>query len=373
MKRYKGIILVIAIIILYVFLLPHDTATPVEQCNILSGIAIDLVRKGEKEFEYNTAISSYIFNKQNEVSVQIIKGKAKNFALLKENLETNNNYKYVYGHEKVLLIGEEYAKNGIRDAIDKYFSVQDINDLCRVAVCRGMASDIMEKNGNEFTPAAEFMDKLMKFNLEDNFFSDDSKLIDVFVRIDGEGRNVVLPYIDVVGGRITITGLALFNKDKMVKQVSLNEARMLNCLRNNESKGQFLLEEDSKRYTAIIGMAKRKVECEKNGGSFNFTISLDFYGDVVTNLIYNDMVTNPDTIKQFEKDISKKTEEKLQGCIDKNRSNNDCLELGVIAASKFGRRKVDNWGEVIENSNIKVKVKIHVDKIGQGQYNQKDN
>lgn len=373
MKNHKGMILIIVAIIAYIFMLPKDTATPVEQCNILSGIAIDLIRKGEKEFEHKTAISSYIFNKQNEVSVQIIKGKAKNFALLRQNLETNNNYKYVYGHEKVILIGEEYAKNGIRDSIDKYFNHQDINDLCRVAVCRGLATDIISKYGNEFTPASEFMDKLMKFNLEDNFFSDDSKLIDVFVRIDGEGRNVVLPYIDIQDGRITITGIAIFNEDKMVKQLDLNDARIINCLRNNESKGQFILEEDNKSYAAITGVVKRKVECEINDKKFKFIINLDLHGDIVTNLIYTDMLTNNNTIKKFEEEISKKTEEKFQSYIDKNKSDSDCLELGVIAAAKFGRRKIDDWGKVIENSDVRVKVKIHVDKIGQGLYDEKVN
>lgn len=373
MKNHKGMLLIIVGIVVYIFMLPKDIATPVEQCNILSGIGIDLVRKGEKELEYNTAISSYIFNKQNEVSVQIIKGNAKSFALLRENLETDNNYKYVYGHEKVILIGEEYAKNGIRDSIDKYFNHQDINDLCRVAVCKGLASDIMSRYGNEFTPASEFMDKLMKFNLEDNFFSDDSKLIDVFVRIDGEGRNVVLPYIDIEDGRITITGIAIFNKDRMVKQLDLKDARIINCLRNNESKGQFILEEGEKSYTAITGSVKRKVGCEKDDEKFKFIVNLDFHGDIVTNLIYTDMLTNENTIKEFEEEISKKTEEKLQSYIDKNKSNSDYLELGVIAAAKFGRRKVDDWGKVIENSDVRVNVKIHVDKIGQGLYNEKVN
>lgn len=373
MKNHKGMKLIIIGIVIYIFLLPKELATPVEQCNILSGIAIDLVTKGENEFEHNTAISSYIFNKQNEVSVQIIKGTAKNFAHLRENLETNNNYKYVYGHEKVLLIGEQYARNGIRDAIDKYFSHQDINDLCRVAVCRGLASDIMMKYGNEFTPASEFIDKLMKFNLEDNFFSDDSKLIDVFVRMDGEGRNIVLPYIDIKDGRISIVGLAIFKKDKMVKQLDLNDARIINCLRNNDTKGQFILEEDIKSYTAITGVVKRKVECEKNEENFKFIINLDFHGDVVTNLIYTDLLTNSNAIKEFEKEISKKTEGKLQAYIDKNKSDSDCLELGVIAASKYGRRKVKDWGKVIENSDIKINVKIRVDKLGQGLYNEKVN
>ena len=52
----------------------------------------------------------------------------------------------------------------------------------------------------------------------------------------------------------------------------------------------------------------------------------------------------------------------------KNEYKVDCLQLGWVAAAKYGRDTGVDWDEVVSNSDIKVNVKVNVDKVGRGQY-----
>ena len=52
----------------------------------------------------------------------------------------------------------------------------------------------------------------------------------------------------------------------------------------------------------------------------------------------------------------------------KNQYKSDLLELGVVAAAKYGRNTNTDWDKVIRESEIKVNVNVNVDKFGRGDY-----
>ena len=52
----------------------------------------------------------------------------------------------------------------------------------------------------------------------------------------------------------------------------------------------------------------------------------------------------------------------------KNVYKVDCLNLGMYAVAKYGREKGVDWNKEVSNADIKVSVKVKIDKIGIGQY-----
>ena len=68
--------------------------------------------------------------------------------------------------------------------------------------------------------------------------------------------------------------------------------------------------------------------------------------------------------------MAKQVKEMCTGFLDKmkNEYKVDLLQLGWVAAAKYGRDTGVDWNEVVSNSDIKVNVKVHVDKVGRGQY-----
>jgi len=93
-------------------------------------------------------------------------------------------------------------------------------------------------------------------------------------------------------------------------------------------------------------------------------------GEIINNELYKGMATNVGEIKRFEDDMAKQVEEMCNGFLDKmkNKYKVDLLQLGWIAAAKYGRDTEVDWNEVISKSDIKVNVKVRVDKLGRGQY-----
>ena len=74
--------------------------------------------------------------------------------------------------------------------------------------------------------------------------------------------------------------------------------------------------------------------------------------------------------EKFEEDMAKQVKETCTGFLEKMKYGYkvDCLQLGWVAAAKYGRDTGVDWDEVISNSEIKVNVKVQVDKVGRGQY-----
>jgi len=191
----------------------------------------------------------------------------------------------------------------------------------------------------------------------------------MYVRLDTEGRNLVLPYMKISDKGLEITGLALFKGDKMVNKVEVDEAKFMNMMRENELlRGYLSIQKNSDEFMNFYGNTKRRVKCNKVKEGYEFEIIIDIKGDVIANTLYKEF--NGKTKKELEKALSKDVEKKCSEFINKmqNEYKIDCLELGMYAASKYGRDTGVDWNEVVSNSVIKVKANVKVDKVGRGAY-----
>ncbi|MBU3100846.1 Ger(x)C family spore germination C-terminal domain-containing protein [Clostridium sp. DSM 17811] len=75
-------------------------------------------------------------------------------------------------------------------------------------------------------------------------------------------------------------------------------------------------------------------------------------------------------MKKFEVDMTIYVKKMSNNFINKSKCQykTDILDLGRIAAAKYGRCKGTDWDKVICNSDIKVNVKFTVDKQGRGSF-----
>ena len=115
-------------------------------------------------------------------------------------------------------------------------------------------------------------------------------------------------------------------------------------------------------------MVKRKVKCNRREGKYEFIIELVFQGDIIENTLYKDMKKENES--EFEELMGKKIEKICYDFLDKMKNGYkiDCLNLGMYAAAKYGRETGVDWNEEVSNADIKVNVKVKIDKMGIGQY-----
>jgi len=326
----KVYLVTIIIIIIYAISMIGVDVVPIEEVDVINGVSYDIQKISPTSIKYVFPFSFSIFYLNGKRGNRINVGEGLTVGDSIQNRQRVMNKKFIQGLEKVFIISEKYASNGIRNVLDERARSNEASDMAFGMVCKGNSEDFLGLKIKGYSSSSDYLQGLINKVQQDNFFSQNYKIIDIFVRAASEGRNVVLPYVEIRENTIEITGLALFKKDKMVCKVDIEEARLLNMLRENDVVGTLSLEKNAKQYIDIQVNSKRKVKCEKKGDKYSFTINLDMTGDIITNELYKDIKDNPEEKKEFEKEISDKTEEKCKAFINKmqNEYKVDCLELG---------------------------------------------
>lgn len=369
LKRFKTLLVPILFLILIVFFTAGVDFIPVEEIDIISGIGYDIEGDPDSDFKYNISISRDIFQ-EDKIITQVISGKARSILGTRQDRQRRSNKEFLLGLEQVTMASEKFARYSIRNLINTVFSNPHVNDKTWMIICKGKAVDILKFKIEGYPSSADYIEGLIENAKNYNFFPDNYKLVDIYVRVDEEGRNLSVPYIEIVKDNIEITGMALFKNDKMTAKIDLGDARIMSILKEKHSHGILTVQKNPREYVDYMAHVNSKTKCTKVDDKFKFTIDLDFEGDVIGNELYEDLLGNLEDNKKFEKDMKAKIEKMCYGFIEKMQKDYkvDCLELGRVAAAKYGRNTGVDWNEIVSDSDIKVNVKVTIDRYGRGDF-----
>ncbi|WP_138207844.1 Ger(x)C family spore germination protein [Haloimpatiens lingqiaonensis] len=356
---------------IYIYFRSNISYLHVEDLYIPSAIGVDITKFSKNDVEYAAGISAYIFSQDGAGKSTVQLGKSITLPQTRQDRQLHSDHKFILGLEKVDIFSADFAKYGINPFINVTFQNSNINDTSNTCVFGGKIEELLNTKLESYPSIGDFLEGLLKKSTDYNFFSDNYKLMDIYVRLDAEGRNIVLPYVSLVGKEPRITGMALFNKDKMVKVLDIEDTRILNLLRENNVRGIFSLKHSSKEYLDYYAASKRKVKCTKVGNKYKFLIELDLTGDIASNTLMPNINNNEDMRNKFQEAMTKDIESSCNKFIEKMQKEYkvDCLELGRVAASKYGRRTGVDWNKIIsEQAQIDVKVKAKINSTGRGEY-----
>jgi Ger(x)C family germination protein len=357
------------IILLFVFVGGDTQRNPAEDLSIPAGVGFDIEKKGKDELLYKISVSAYVFQEKKTMS-KVTTGKEISLGQTRQNRQLKLSKKFLIGLEKVDIISENQATNGIRNLLDILFINPSVNDNAMVSVCAGNAKDILEYPMEGYPSSADYIEGMIKNSKNASFFTDNYKIIDVFVRLDSEGRNFTLPYLILAKQGPKIDGIALFKEDKMIGKMGMQEAKILNMLSENSGKGIVAIQNSSKEFIELYGKAKRKVKCVKENDKYRFDISLKLNGELITNELNKKVAEDEKEKEKIEKEMAQKVEEECNKVIKimKDDFKTDFLELGRVAAAKYGKDTGTDWNDVVANSDIQVKVDVKIGKQGRGDY-----
>ncbi|MCB2299198.1 Ger(x)C family spore germination protein [Clostridium tagluense] len=378
-KKMKIMFLVALILPVYAEKL---NVAPMEQLNIAAGFGYDIDKELNGNVKYSIPFSIYDFKKKGKEGARSnaekeeiteqgssdIKAKANTIGETREERQLNSSKPIIIGTEKIAIIGEEAAKYGIKDIINILFTNAKTNDRGIFSICKGKAEDILSFKVEGYPSSADYMGGIIGNAIDYNFLSNNYTLLNIYVALESEGENLVIPYLKIKDEKIALNGMALFKGEKMAYVLPMDEGKIMNMLREKKGKGILSLQEEPAKYINYDAMVKRKVKCNKKEGKYEFNIELDFKGDIINNTLYKDMKKENES--EFEEDMEKKIEKMCYGFLDKMKNvyKIDCLNLGMVAAAKYGRETGVDWNQEVSNADIKVIVKVKIDKIGIGQY-----
>jgi Ger(x)C family germination protein len=365
MRLRKFFLISLSIIGIIAYYINGVYRVPVEKVSVSSAIGYDVEETIDGITIHSVPITIYnIDSKMDSSNTYVSKGKT--LAETRETRQIRIDKKYLLGFEKVYIVSESMAMHGINEILDVLTHTAQVNDTAFFCVCRGKAEDIMKLKIEGYTSSGDFIEGLIRSSQEYNFFPKNYKLIDVFLRLDAEGRSIVIPCIECKDGKIIMSGVAIFDKGKLLTITSLQEAKILNLLKESKITGMFTIQSEGEKYVNFYGKSKRKVQCYKEGKNFRFVINLTITGDVTANEKYEDIINNPKIQSSIEETLSKQVKIDCENYLQKIKSvyKVDCLELGRIAAAKYGRNTGTDWDKAVTSSSIEVNVKVKIDKVG---------
>jgi Ger(x)C family germination protein len=370
LMKIKKIFHILLIISLGGLFVTMPQVVPSEQMDVEVALGTDLEKITENDYIYVITRSSYVFEEENKRSSKAISSRGNSFALARESRQQSADKTSISGLEKIYMLNENYARYGIKTSMDILYKNPRVNDTGIFVICKNSSKEILEYNIPGYASSADYIEGMITNQRGMNFFPDEFDAVNINARMGSEGRNVVLPYIELAKDGLVIAGEALFKKDKMIAKVDMKDSRILNMLKYNNVKGMLTIQRNSKEYVDFSAKTKRKIKCYKEDGEYKFIIDLSLKGEIISNTQNKNVTKSSGSVKEFENAMAEKVKKECSEFIDKmkNEYKVDSLDLGRVAAAKYGRRKGNDWSKIIEDSNIEVNVTVKVDKHGRGDF-----
>lgn len=275
-----------------------------------------------------------------------------------------------YKHTQVFVFGKDGAKQGIYPFLDtiarnpagrpdvlmvvsekKASDILGIQDGMESIQAVGMAAEIKLSATFSKYPAVTYLEFATR--LMSKTTAPIAPMIGIFEETGPEGEKIQ---------KIRITGTAVFKGDKMIGEMNERESSGLLWGINKIKKGFVMIPEASLE----IVRAKAKVVPELQSDKIEIAIEIDEESNLIEYKGHRDLTS--DILRELEKSLVKEIKSQVMAAVEKSLS----LEADVFGFGDAVHRKYKNewkdlqpiWDEIYPNIEVVVKVKAHVNNIG---------
>ncbi|TDT51957.1 Ger(x)C family spore germination protein [Fonticella tunisiensis] len=339
---------------------------PIEGLAVLAGTGNDLEKEANNKFK-NT-IEFFVFKEEDKIERTVITVNSETAYTAYEKRQIKMKKNPLVGTIRAYVIGEERAKYGIGDLLDTFIRDQERNLNTVMVVCKGKAEDIFMLNPVENSTISEDIKSELQSSINSYFLTREMEIKDVFNMYYQEGRRIMIPYIEADRGKyvdtVKISGIAVFEKDKMIFMIPIEEAKYINLIRNSNSKGYLSLvnENDRTKSTDLFCTSKRKVKVSMENDKLIYDINIDIKAENKMNTAGSEGEPSENNIEMIAKKIEKQTEDRLKETIArvKQKYGVDVFDIEKYAIAKLGRDKEEFIKDSFKNSIINVNVNVKI-------------
>ncbi|CUP62093.1 Ger(x)C family spore germination protein [Clostridium baratii] len=341
--------------------------TNIEDVDFVVGIGFDVTKDLDRNI-YHVPMSIYNFTKENSVSTYLIESKGETPLQARLDRQAHSGRKFSLGSEKIYIFSRRLCETGLAVPLDGLLNNTQVTNRGLVLTTSQDPKEILSFNVEGYPSSSHYIENLIKSLNSFSYFSKPETLRDAYIENTREGSKFLAPNIDIVDGKLQLTSLSVLDKGKLVGSVPIDNIIYLNLLRNPEGTALLTYLEDNNNTISTENIFKRKIKCKKSGDSLSFDIKLDIKGKIVNNNYLSTSDFTPEQKLELEEKISDYIKTGIEDFITSMKTTYelDLLNLGNVAAAKFGRNKVANWDEEILESDINVSVNFKITKLGIG-------
>lgn len=329
---------------------------PLEKLSIVTGILFDKDKDNPKKNLITSEILSYDENDKS-IKPQYVNGSSLSIyeAFNKSHAEVSKSR--VLGDELVYIITEAKAKDGIKDILDSFLRDDEKNERAFVGIGVKSTEEYNKLKPHAATLSEDFFN-IFSFADEANFYCDKYEIVEVLKMYYQNGREIVLPLIDIKAQKPVLAGLALFNDDKLIYKANLEEARLINMIRNSGKTGYIhIVGDNDNEFIDFTAKNKVKIKVDKKDDTLIYNIKVGLNGILTLNTLENSSY-NLKSSANIENAINKLVKKDLEDLVKKMQENFKCdiLDLGKYALAKYGRDSGSDSVEHLENAKINITV-----------------
>jgi spore germination protein KC len=326
-----------------------------------------------------------------EAPVKLITTKGDTIYKAIRNANQEFDRKNFYAHNKVIVIGEQLASEGILPVLDGITRGREARGYVWLCVTKGMqARDIlaMKQQGIEKVQA-NYLESILE-NQRFNFDITSLQLNDYYKKSLKGGIAPVIGVLEMIektnnpteevsgktSSHVRLSGGAVLKEDKLVGFLNEKEARGYNWVIGEVKSGVLSIPsllEEGKLVSIEIREAKSNIKPDKLGDKISFNIEIELSGVLVEQQGAGTLKTRKeqyDYLNQLEKELEKLIEEEVNNVIEKaqNDFKADIFGFGSTLNKKDPKKWKDVKDKWLEDQfqNAVVKVKVIAD-IGAGE------
>ena len=333
----------------------------VEELSLVSSIGFDLV--DDKEMRMTVGIpqpagESPVLTEAYSINTEMVQE-----GIVKLSSKTDK--MIVLNQLRTLLFSEEFAKSGkVTEVVEHFYRDSTIGNKVRIVIVKDNVEDVLKADYPENAHMDAYLNELFEPKLHTSF-SPFTSIHDYINTQTSPVYHTVIPYLEKKGDSLEVTKVALFNKEKMVDEISTEQSLLVQALvglkklsplaikfKDNKTDNQLFLEQIE---------SKAKIKANKNIESPKVSIELKIRAVLVEYKGDRDL-SKVGEFNKLEKEINKHLEKEIEDILKKLQK----LELDPVGFSEYfrmhhkGKWTVTMTEEVIASLDYKVKVDMNV-------------
>lgn len=312
----------------------------------------------------------------------------------RRELEQKVSRRIYWGHNVVLLIGEDMAKYDVKEAIDFFTRSPIVRETISVLVARGKAFEVLNSHSQLETASAQSIGQMIEQGVGvEVILKDLSVMLASNVR-----KNPILPVVELtpagvaqgpglkenlpqvkesqqmlapLHGEPTITGSAIFKDNRLIGWFDMKETRGVLWVKNQLKQGVVTfpsVNNPDKKIAVRLGGADTTVEPFYDGEEIWFNIKAKVEGDVLEKQSDEDL-SKPEIIAALDQKMSQEIEKSIRTVITtaQDEYRLDIFEFGDMFYRKYTNhwpQIKDHWDEEFANATINVTVESNIRRSG---------
>lgn len=291
------------------------------------------------------------------------------------NIQITSNKKIILPHSKLVVIGKQLAERGIADVSDYLLRDRQIRPTSWIVIADTTAKEMLESDlGLGAIPSAGLVTMLE--SLKETTLALPINLIQYFMRMQGDTEVTIAPVIQKSGNRVVLENTAVFDKDRMIGTLSLNETRGFIWLRNKLVIGDLTLP-----FNKDNSKLKENVSVDISKGTTKITphfqapdkITMEIKCTGLAHIrdaeMTNQVLFAPERIEELEQAVEELLTSRIQHTIDVAQKKIKADFIGF--EDKFHntypqdwQRLHAEWDSIFPTIQTKITVQIEIDRQG---------